>query len=1153
MSEPNQGFPPQLPPEPGQPAPQQEAPPNYGSPQYAQQVPQGVPPQPYPGYYPPAPAPSNSRRKTEDLLLNVLLYLGSLLLIGSAALFITSVTSEETIGLRVAALGFGSALFYGAGLIIYKTVARLRLASYSFTGTGLALLPLTGIATYHLGVWDNGRMIWLITSLVGTVAIVLACTMMRNRIMAYLLVSFFISDALAATRVAELPFVWYFVLLTVLATILGLILRLNAKLVPTGLREGLVESSRIFVPVTAAVVFFFVSNMSFLEVGVVFAIMSVYALVFFTLDNKLDYYIQLRIYPLLAVIYFCIELHNLPLLFAFLFLAVLLSNTLAALLCYPIIMQRKGYDQNGAPRLEVVGHLDAALSIAAAGFTLLEATITILSHRSIDGGNVLERLLPFFESQNNGGFLPALWVLSVFFLVGMLPYKRILPANVILYTVYGVALLLSLATARSDGAFYVCFAVIPIALLLKRAPGVEPLAVSIGAKVSAFLGIMHLSYVTFSDFSGRGIILLMAAVMAGFGVITLSFAHSAQGAKSNSRIVEALVYTITSATFLFLRSVLSFRYPEGSTEILTAMLYSAALIALTALCIWMIRLAVDTASANINLGARWALGIALSGAAIASVLMPYYLLSIIMLVILGGTIAFLGFIMIPAGSPSRTFLLNMARGPICWIAPVLWASDTARFADFLLLLSGLCLLLGALSAVLYRTSGSRGEMVTFQVFFYIACVPAGIAGLFMVRSEPLAATLCPLAVVLMWGIGEWTNVLFLRLAAASALVLTLQSIADVTFKPSFFALHSNTGGPFTWVADFPTVYGLSALFATLLLYVGKVLLPLEIGGTQNVRPSISVQLPSTPPRVVLLPMHGPLTSPYPYRKAQHGSFASRACGVQNLLVIIPGIIALVLYGMLSLASANTTISAFLCAFAVLSIASVLPKEKTYIAFLLSVVAFVGRFLLTINSGSFFISFLELISLILLALSTAPVLRNVMSNRPAREGIDASVAGLYATFALQGMVTFIAWASPHDIAQGTVIMTISLLMTILAALLVDRIWVIIGAVIVTIDLALLLNSMNPLMLMIIAIILISGVVWRLLTRDKKNPPTDAGHNGMPQPSAPLPYNPQDHAPAPVQGMGAPQGEPQQYYPQQQPPLSADYAQGQQWQGQQYSQQ
>ena len=31
-------------------------------------------------------------------------------------------------------------------------------------------------------------------------------------------------------------------------------------------------------------------------------------------------------------------------------------------------------------------------------------------------------------------------------------------------------------------------------------------------------------------------------------------------------------------------------------------------------------------------------------------------------------------------------------------------------------------------------------------------------------------------------------------------------------------------------------------------------------------------------------------------------------------------------------------------------------------------------------------------------------------------------------------------------------------------------------------------------------------------------TAPGHNGMPQPSAPLPYNPQDHMPAPVQGMG-----------------------------------
>ncbi|MDO4643964.1 MAG: hypothetical protein Q4A74_08990, partial [Cardiobacteriaceae bacterium] len=263
---------------------------------------------------------TQQNRKTEDLLLNILLYLGSLLLIGSAALFITSVGSAPV---RVGALALGSIIFYTAGLITHYTVQRIRIASYSFTATGLALLPLTGIAA--LQIWDDGRMLWLITSLIGTLAIVIACFTMRNRIIAYLLVSFFISDTLAATRVAELPFVWYFLCLTILATILSLLVHLNAKLVPAGLREGLVESSRIFVPVTAAVVFFFVSNMPLVQTGMVFTIMSVHAGVFFALEKKLDYYVQLRIYPLLATAYFCAHLHNLPLATSLFFTTVIIT------------------------------------------------------------------------------------------------------------------------------------------------------------------------------------------------------------------------------------------------------------------------------------------------------------------------------------------------------------------------------------------------------------------------------------------------------------------------------------------------------------------------------------------------------------------------------------------------------------------------------------------------------------------------------------------------------------------------------------------------------------------------------------------------------------------------------------------------------------
>ena len=80
---------------------------------------------------------------------------------------------------------------------------------YSFAATGLAFIPLTGVAIYVLKIWTEGRYIWLLTSLVGTAAIVGACALMRNRVMAYLLISFIVSDSLAATKVAALPFVWY--------------------------------------------------------------------------------------------------------------------------------------------------------------------------------------------------------------------------------------------------------------------------------------------------------------------------------------------------------------------------------------------------------------------------------------------------------------------------------------------------------------------------------------------------------------------------------------------------------------------------------------------------------------------------------------------------------------------------------------------------------------------------------------------------------------------------------------------------------------------------------------------------------------------------------------------------------------------------------
>ena len=76
------------------------------------------------------------------------------------------------------------------------------------------------------------------------------------------------------------------------------------------------------------------------------------------------------------------------------------------------------------------------------------------------------------------------------------------------------------------------------------------------------------------------------------------------------------------------------------------------------------------------------------------------------------------------------------------------------------------------------------------------------------------------------------------------------------------------------------------------------------------------------------------------------------------------------------------------------------------------------------------------------------------------------------------------------------MLLGILLTVLVSVVLDRIWVFVSAALVTVDLALLLNGLNPLTLMIISVLLIAGVVWRLLARDQ-GPSADKQAPALPQ--------------------------------------------------------
>lgn len=400
------------------------------SPQYVQ--PQGlglyVPPS-LSGPYPQPPA--QRRRVNEDIFLNIVLYIGSLLLIGAAGLFVTSVTSsqDETAIFRVLAMALGAVVFYGAGLLTYRFVERLRIASYSFAATGLAFIPLTGVAIYVLKIWTEGRYIWLLTSLVGTAAIVGACALMRNRVMAYLLISFIVSDSLAATKVAALPFVWYFVSLTAVATVLGLVLHFAPNAAPKGIREGLVDSSRIFVPATAIAIFFFTNDLSYTDAGIAFAVMSVHAILFTWLNGTADYYAQARIYPIASILSFIMDSDHGPWFPSIFFVSVLVVNLISAYVFIPRLQKTiagsapaaaeqseqvqstpaipwaKEALHQPARKIEWLPAIDACVGVFFSFFALLDAFYTAHVADSVTYATRWSTFLPYAEG--NQGVFPA--------------------------------------------------------------------------------------------------------------------------------------------------------------------------------------------------------------------------------------------------------------------------------------------------------------------------------------------------------------------------------------------------------------------------------------------------------------------------------------------------------------------------------------------------------------------------------------------------------------------------------------------------------------------------------------------------------------------------------------------------------------------------
>lgn len=273
--------PPFQPPSPQWPAPQQPAPQTAARQPFPQQPVRQQQPAvlatqpPVVRETPEAAAARKEKRDQQNI--NVTLYVASLLLVAAGALFVG--TSLPAL-FRFVGIWFITALFYVAGMVIHSRVPRLRPAAIAFVGTGLALVPVTGLAMYNF-VLHNGPAAWLVTSLLGTAVYAYTAVRLDNKVLAFLSLSFIVSTAWSGVSVLGGALVWYFTALIGVAVLLTVISLLQPRWLPPLYVRPLMVLHPALVPVVAVAVTFTPHLLSKGEYALVMLMCGIYFAVMF--------------------------------------------------------------------------------------------------------------------------------------------------------------------------------------------------------------------------------------------------------------------------------------------------------------------------------------------------------------------------------------------------------------------------------------------------------------------------------------------------------------------------------------------------------------------------------------------------------------------------------------------------------------------------------------------------------------------------------------------------------------------------------------------------------------------------------------------------------------------------------------------------------
>ncbi|WP_404286237.1 hypothetical protein [Glutamicibacter arilaitensis] len=214
---------------------------------YVQQpvgAPAQVPPRPPAPPLPPGkPVKQLTARERELRNINVTLYVAALLIVAAGALFLSFALPPLP---KLIALFALAAAFYGGGLYVHGAKKNLKPAASAFAGTGLALLPLSGIATY-LTLSVPAAVVWLVFSVLGTLAVGFATLRLRSRVLAWIAVFVLVSTTMACAATVQRGILFYLLFLLLLSLVL-LVLAVRSAKVRSSLFYSAVSATAQLLP-----------------------------------------------------------------------------------------------------------------------------------------------------------------------------------------------------------------------------------------------------------------------------------------------------------------------------------------------------------------------------------------------------------------------------------------------------------------------------------------------------------------------------------------------------------------------------------------------------------------------------------------------------------------------------------------------------------------------------------------------------------------------------------------------------------------------------------------------------------------------------------------------------------------------------------------